>query len=81
MKKILLLFSFVLSVGLQMANAQSRPIKGKVVDEKGEGIPGATVQIKGGTGGTTTDVDGNFNLDVPDVNEALLINAVGSRCQ
>ncbi len=77
MKKILLLFSFVLSAGLQMANAQSRPIKGKVVDEKGDGIPGATVQVKGGNGGTTTDVDGNFNLEVPDANEVLLINAIG----
>ena len=46
--------------------AQSPAIKvhGQVIDEQGEPLTGATVRIKGGQGGTITDVDGNFQLEV-----------------
>lgn len=40
-------------------------VKGKVVDEKGEPLPGASIQQKGTTNGTVTDIDGNFSLSVP----------------
>ncbi len=36
-------------------------VKGKVVDESGEPLPGATLQQKGTTTGTVTDFDGNFS--------------------
>ncbi|WP_345330263.1 TonB-dependent receptor domain-containing protein [Mucilaginibacter defluvii] len=39
-------------------------IAGKVVDEKGEGIPGATVRVAGQTIGTQTGIDGSFSLAV-----------------
>lgn len=77
MKKLLLMVAILLWSGLQLAMAQSRPVKGRVLDEKGEGVPGASVKIKGGTGGTITDIDGNFSLDVPDEKEVLIISAVG----
>ena len=35
-------------------------VNGRVVDKEGEGLPGATVVIKGTTKGTITDFDGNF---------------------
>lgn len=41
-----------------------RMVKGNVTDENGEPIIGATITIKGKTGGTITDVDGNFSLRV-----------------
>ena len=63
--------------GLQLAMAQSRPVRGHVLDEKGEGIPGASVTIKGGTAGTVTDIDGNFSINVPDEAEVLVISAIG----
>lgn len=44
----------------------SRIITGKVVDENGEPLIGATVLVKGTQDGTITDVDGSFQLDVPD---------------
>lgn len=40
-------------------------VRGQIVDEQGEPMPGATVRVKGGQGGTITDLDGNFQLEVP----------------
>ena len=44
---------------------QARPIKGHVVDEYGEPMIGVTIKIVGSTGGTITDLDGNFSLNLP----------------
>lgn len=63
--------------GVQLAMAQSRPVKGQVLDDRGEGIPGASVQIKGSNAGTVTDIDGNFSIDVPDDDGTLVISAIG----
>jgi len=41
-------------------------IKGKVVDEKGIGLPGVSVQIKGSSVGAVTDANGLYTLSVPD---------------
>ncbi|MCR9288544.1 MAG: TonB-dependent receptor [Bacteroidetes bacterium] len=49
-----------------MGDMELPPVRGKVTDEEGNPLIGATVSVKGGTNGTTTDVDGNFSLDVPD---------------
>lgn len=43
-----------------------RRITGKVMDESGEGLIGVNILIKGTTTGTTTDFDGNFEIDAPD---------------
>jgi TonB-linked SusC/RagA family outer membrane protein len=56
------------------------PISGKVVDMNGIGIPGATVIVEGTTTGTATDIDGNFNLDVPE-GAVLLISFIGYQSQ
>lgn len=77
MKKKLLMVAIFLYAGLQVAMAQSRPVKGRVLDETGEGLAGASITVKGTTTGTITDVDGNFSLDVPDEKKTLLINGVG----
>lgn len=44
--------------------AQGRLIKGKVTDEKGVGLPGVTILIKGTPNGTTTDIDGNYKINL-----------------
>ena len=55
-----------------------REITGKITDaETGEALVGATVQVKGTTIGTVTDLDGNFTLSIPDDAETLLISYVG----
>lgn len=77
MKKLLLMVVVLLATGLQYVSAQTRPVRGQVLDDKGEGIPGASVQVKGEKLGTITDVDGNFTLDVPDDDDVLVISAIG----
>ncbi len=48
------------------AFAQSHTVKGTVLDETGEPVIGATIKIAGVTsGGTVTDLDGNYELEVP----------------
>lgn len=41
-------------------------IRGKVMDEEGLGLPGASVIVKGTQVGVGTDMDGNFELKVPE---------------
>ena len=43
-----------------------KTVTGKVTDENGVPLPGATVLEKGTLNGTTTDFDGNFTMDVAD---------------
>ena len=59
-----------------VAQSPTIKVRGQVIDEQGEPMPGATVKIKGGPGGTVTDLDGNFQLEVPG-NTILLISYVG----
>jgi TonB-dependent starch-binding outer membrane protein SusC len=51
--------------------AQERQIAGKVSDAGGFGLPGVSIQIKGTTMGTITDMDGNFSLSA--ASDAVLI--------
>lgn len=51
-------------------------ITGKITDENGEGLPGASVVVKGTTNGITTNLDGDYKLSVPD-GATLVISFVG----
>ncbi len=77
MKKLVLTCAALVSLGLHHVMAQSRPVKGQVLDDRGEGVPGASIQVKGTKTGTITDAEGNFILDVPDESNVLLIKSVG----
>ena len=69
---------FLLCVLLtQFAFAQSKIITGKVLDDKGGPIQGATVTIKGSRTGTATDVAGAFKLNLPANAKTLVISSVG----
>lgn len=48
-------------------------VRGKVVDETGEPVPGISVQVKGINRGTTTDNNGDFVLNNVDENAVLLV--------
>lgn len=53
------------SVSEVFSTAQAKiEVKGVVLDENGEPVPGANVVVKGATVGTITDFDGNFSLQV-----------------
>lgn len=53
-------------------------ITGKVTDSQtGETIIGAIITIKNTTSGTTTDVDGNYTITVPDADAILVFSFIG----
>lgn len=52
-------------------------VKGVVKDNLGEGVPGASIQVKGTSKGTITDLDGNFSISVPNKNSVLIISFIG----
>ncbi|MFZ5429053.1 MAG: SusC/RagA family TonB-linked outer membrane protein [Bacteroidota bacterium] len=57
--------------------AQQKTISGKVTDQTGVSIPGVTVVVKGTTTGTITNLDGNYNLEVPASAATLVFSYVG----
>lgn len=76
MKRILLL-SMILTFVCSINGWAQQTVSGKVTDSSGEGLPGVNVVIDGTTTGVTTDVDGNYQIQVPDDNTVLLFSSVG----
>ncbi len=58
------------------------PVRGRVLDaESGEGLPGATILLKGTTLGTATGPDGSFTLTVPPGSAVLTASFIGYTTQ
>jgi TonB-linked SusC/RagA family outer membrane protein len=57
--------------------SQGRSISGTVTSESGEPLPGVNIIIKGTTSGTVSDVNGNYTLNVPDNDAALVFSFLG----
>ncbi|WP_207510631.1 SusC/RagA family TonB-linked outer membrane protein [Longitalea luteola] len=55
----------------------SKIVTGKITDDKGSAVPGATVQIKGTDKRTSAKEDGTFSVSVATGNETLVITSVG----
>ena len=74
---ILCFFSLLaFSIGFS-ANAQQARITGKVTDAStGEGMPGASVLVKGTTRGIVTDLDGNFAIEASST-DVLVFSFIG----
>lgn len=53
----------LLLVLFSVANAQTK-LSGKVVNTKNEPVAGVSVKIIGATGGTTTDIEGHYSLNL-----------------
>lgn len=70
-----LLLVFVSIVNF-VAIAQESQISGKISDSTGDGLPGASILVKGTNKGTTTDASGNFKLNAAS-NATLLISSIG----
>lgn len=65
-----------------IAFGQTKKVTGSVQDQKGEGIPGVSIVIKGDANrGTTTDGSGKFNLTGVDNKTVLKISSVGFESQ
>ena len=63
--------------GLPAIQQQTLSVRGHVVDETGEPLIGVTVRIDNATGGTVTDIDGNFALTVPADKTNLVFSYTG----
>ena len=78
MKKALMLCFFLVSVLLQQAMAQSRTVTGTVTDQStGQPLPGVAVIVKGTTVGTTTGIEGDYTINVPQGNNTLVFRFIG----
>src|SRR5690606_9156226 len=67
---------FVLVVTLGFTYAAQQPINGRVMDEQGRPLAGATVELKGGTQKTSTDNDGVFTIRASP-GDILLVSFIG----
>ncbi|MDR0542707.1 MAG: TonB-dependent receptor [Dysgonamonadaceae bacterium] len=72
----ILTFSF-LCLFAGKGNAADIPVKGKVTDAAGESMIGVTVMVKGTSTGVATDLDGNYEISVPDRSAVLYFTYIG----
>ncbi len=76
MKKCLLLL--LLALSLLKTNAQDKTVKGKITDEAGKPLSGATVTVKGTNVSASTDENGNFQINTGNVlNPVLTVSYIG----
>jgi TonB-linked SusC/RagA family outer membrane protein len=81
MRKLTLLLALIGFIGLQGVFAQTS-VTGTVSDaDNGGTLPGVSVQVKGTSLGTVTDMDGKYNLQVPEDATALVFSFVGMETQ
>lgn len=75
----ILMIVFLWFISVPFVNAQSTDvinITGKVSDETGMGLPGATIKVKGTMIGAVADIDGNFQISAPKPS-SLTISFIG----
>lgn len=63
--------------GVVLQQQDIRKVSGVVKDERGESIPGATIEVKGTKVKAITDVDGRFTIDMPKGASAIAISYLG----
>ncbi|GAB3242151.1 TonB-dependent receptor [Hymenobacter seoulensis] len=75
--------SAALPAPVQQSPAAATPISGTVLDEKGVGMPGVTVVLRGTSVGTTTDENGRFSLSLPEgtTGARLVVSSIGYNSQ
>ncbi len=56
-------------------------ISGTIFDDVGAPLPGASIVVKGTTLGTTSDFDGNFEIDLPEDQNTLIVSYIGYKTQ
>ncbi|MGK9126076.1 TonB-dependent receptor [Olivibacter sp. SA151] len=72
-KLLLMIFLFFICIS---GYGQGPTVRGVVKDISGDALPGVSVKVKGGTGGTTTDGNGQFTLKTPD-SAVLIFSYIG----
>lgn len=74
--KLTKLLVFCFSLFSLLGYSQNLTVSGKISDEAGMPIPSASVVVKGTTNGTTSDLDGNYQITA-DSNATLVFSFVG----
>ncbi|TVZ25323.1 iron complex outermembrane receptor protein [Gillisia sp. Hel_I_86] len=78
MKKTIKQLNFLLLIfSIPLVSWAQTSITGQILDEKGEGVPFATVMEEGTTNGTTTDEFGNFGFSVSKLPTTIVTSYVG----
>lgn len=80
LSKLIALTVFILAICCStnlLAQAERRVVTGKVISPAGNGISGASIQLKGSTTGTSSNEKGEFSIAVPDNKAVLAITSVG----
>jgi TonB-dependent starch-binding outer membrane protein SusC len=82
MRKIVILSFISMFMLTAVAWTQGRNVTGRVTSaEDGQGIPGASVVLKGTSVGTVTDFDGMYSIAVPSPESVLVYSFVGMEAQ
>lgn len=74
--RVLLLCPLLMLI-MQQSWAQNKTVSGKVSDDKGNPVAGASVTVKGSKQGTATDAAGSFKLTVASSATTLVVSSVG----
>ncbi|GEM64124.1 SusC/RagA family TonB-linked outer membrane protein [Sphingobacterium faecium NBRC 15299] len=68
----------ILLLGITPVYAQElRQVRGTVVDQKNQAVESASVKVKDGTTGISTDINGSFSIQVPKNRNTLVISKIG----
>jgi len=79
MRKFALMLVLLIFAGVQVVLAQTTVTGTVTSSEDGKGIPGATVLVKGTTVGLTTDMSGQYKINVPASGRILQFSFVGMK--
>ncbi len=69
--------AFLLAFTVSIIGYSQVTFTGQVVDENNMPLPGASVVVKGASIGAATDFDGNFEIELPQGGETLIISYIG----
>lgn len=72
-----LLLIFLVAPFIMVAQTGKIKLSGKVVDETNQPLPGATITLKNSNQSLVTDLDGKFDLLVPQQNSVLVVSYMG----
>lgn len=77
MRRKLMTCAVLLFITLTVAAQEMKKVTGTVFDPTGEPLIGATVKPTSGKGGSITDLDGNFQMEVPQGTKQITISYIG----
>ncbi|KAA6325232.1 TonB-dependent receptor SusC, partial [termite gut metagenome] len=80
-RRYLNVFFLLLAFSVSAFTQAQTTISGKVLDEGGESIIGASVSVKSGVQGAVTDINGKFSFTVSRVPVSLVVNYLGYKSQ